>query len=203
MKKIIIIVSVLCLLGIGYGIITVATRAGKEPVKILVLPQDAVVAIEGEAAKNGQTIYLEPGEYLVTAERSGFSDYSEVYSVIEAQDNIIDFALTPNSEEGSNYIRDNQSLYLEFEDRSGTRAREEGEEFADKNPIILDLPYESFFFTIGYRIDPDNIEDEEIIIEIDAKEGYKNAALQQLRNFGYNPTEYNINFRDHRNPFDE
>ena len=40
-----------------------------------------------------------------------------------------------------------------------------------------------------------------IIIEIDAREGYRQAALYKIRELGYDPTDLTINFRGYENPF--
>jgi hypothetical protein len=73
--------------------------------------------------------------------------------------------------------------------------------FADENPIINDLPYENLIYSIGYRIDPSDPSHNSIILTIDAPEGTRNAAVQQIRDMGYDPTEYKIEFKDYKNPF--
>lgn len=203
MKKVFVLIVLLLFIGIGYGMYISLERSGKEPVRVFVLPQDAVVTVGEKTTKNNQTIYLEPGEYSLNAKRDGFSDYSDTVRIVSSKENIIDFALSPNSEEASNYVKENEGLYLAFEDRSGERAIQEGIRFSELNTITRDLPHKSLFFSIGYRLDPLDPKEESIIIEIDANEGYKNGAIQYIRNLGYNPTEYNINFRNHRNPFNE
>lgn len=190
------------LLAITYSLYISTSRSGKIAVEFDFMPDDAEVLIDNSVAKNRAVKYLEPGEYSVTASREGFADYDDVYFVNE-NNNVILISLAPQSETAFDYIAENEELYLEFEDRGGEIAVQEGIRFSEVNPITRDLPYSTFFFTIGYRLDQSDPNQDSIIIEIDAEEGYKNTALQHLRNLGYNPTEYNINFRNHRNPFDE
>lgn len=201
--SIIFVIGALILLPLlAYLTYTSETRSDKIAVQVSVLPEDAEVVVNDIDTRNSRTVYLDPGEYIVSATRDGFSSYTETHRINE-QENVIDFILLPESQEADDYISQNEDLYLAFEDRSGERAVQDGIRFSDTNPITRDLPYSTFFFTIGYRLDPSDPSEESIIVEIDAGEGYKNTALQHLRNLGYNPTEYNINFRNHRNPFNE
>lgn len=202
--RLLVSLSIIAIVVFGYiaFILLMGNRSDGIAVEVRFLPEDAEVMVNSENVKNDSIKRLGAGEYTVTAQRDGFIDYEQVFT-INSQNSFIDFAMTPESEEAFEYIAQNNELYLDFEDRSGERAVLDGERFRDINPIVLELPYETFFFTIGYRVDPQDPNQENIIIEIDAGEGYKNPALQQIRNWGYDPTTLNINFINHRNPFDE
>lgn len=198
---IIIIVTFCFFVGLVLWFFTTREPNNGEHVEVLFLPKDAVVEINNQNVKYGQVIQLNPGEYEVAAERDGFLDFDDVFQIFKDKSNYIDFTMSPSTEEGLNYVKENENLYLDFEDRSGERAIEQGITFSEINPITRDLPERTFFYSIGYRINPDDDSNQSIIIEVDASPGYKNAAIQHIENLGYNPAELHIVFRNHRNPF--
>lgn len=59
------------------------------------------------------------------------------------------------------------------------------------------LPYFNPLYSITYSEDSDS----NIIIDIDAYEGYRNAAVNKIYEFGYNPANFIINF-NYNNPFE-
>ena len=87
-------------------------------------------------------------------------------------------------------------------DKITTEALEkEQTNLAEANPVIKKLPIKNFIYSIGYRAD--SSKENSIIVEIDAPKGYKNAAINEIRKAGFDPSKLNINFRDYANPFTE
>src|SRR5690606_12422556 len=109
--------------------------------------------------------------------------------------------MSPNSEAAMKLARENEDAYMEAQAAGERAAAEIGKTFNDKNPIARHLPYKTFFYSIGYRMDPTDPSGNSIIIEIDAPEGYRQSALYRIRQLGYDPTDFTINFRDYENPF--
>lgn len=64
---------------------------------------------------------------------------------------------------------------------------------------VESLPYENALYTIRYQQTSDDRLDKESIV-ITAYNGYKTAAVEQLYEFGMNPTDYKISFES-ENPF--
>jgi hypothetical protein len=110
-------------------------------------------------------------------------------------------ALEAVSESALEWARKNEKLYLAYEGRAGERANAEGEEFSKVNPITSKLPYENFLYTLGYRADTTDSSGNSIIVEIDAPAEYRRAALKKIRDLGYDPTDFKINFRNYESPF--
>ena len=188
----------------GYFVYTTISRSGKSPVTINAAPNDADITL-GDTKLRPGTHYLEPGNYHVKATKDGFAPYETDITLPEdaTEPQIVSIALEPLSEEAQQYAIDNQEQYQTVEAAAGTEYHREGEEFIDKNPITADLPVSTMLYTIGYKLDPDDPSEQSIIIEIDAARGYRNAAVGELRDMGYNPTDFKINFREYKNPFNE
>lgn len=186
---------------VGVAIYIVTTRAGKEPVEVYLLPSDTQLTANGKPLHAG-TAYLAPGEYEIKAERGGFKTETKKVTIVSPNTLSIDIALDPQSESAAQWAKDNEQLYLDFEGRKGIRANQEGETFSTLNPITSVIPYENLLYTIGYRADPTDPSGNTIIIEIDSMNGYRNAAINKIRDLGYDPTDFKIQFRDYESPFD-
>lgn len=180
---------------------TIMTRIGKEPVTVRLIPNDARLVINGEQIREG-TAYLKPGMYTFEASRDGFETVKRSVIVGKPNSAEIDVALTPISDSAIKWQNENKKLYFEYEGRAGVHASQKGEVFTAVNPITSRLPYDTLLYTIGYRADPSDTSGNSIIIEIDAMSGYRNAAIKKIRDFGFNPTNFKIIFRDYESPFD-
>lgn len=185
---------------IGYGIYLQTTRAGKIAVTVMTTPRDAQVHIDGREVALG-TIYLEPDRtYTVTFHKEGFQD-ATLQKHISSSDNSILQNLVPVSDEATKWAEENPEDYRKVEEEGGRSANQKGLTFREKNPIVESLPYENFIYSIGYYADTSDPSGNSIIISIDAPEGTRNAAVQQITDLGYDPTDYKIEFNDYRNPF--
>lgn len=199
-KVISIIIVLLIVVGIGYMVYQQLSNRGKIAVTVSVVPADAKVTVDGNAVHTG-TIYLIPDKkYTISVKKEGFSDYSQTQYIDQSRDSII-AALAPASDEAKKWADTNGSAYSEIQTIGGDAASKRGIDFSDRNPITADLPYENLLYTIGYQTDTNDPSGNSIILTIDAMEGYRNAAVQQIRDLGYEPTDFKIIFRDYKNPF--
>lgn len=186
---------------IGYFVYRTITTQGKVAVEIIAVPSDAILTLNGEKVSNG-TVYLKAGEYTIKATKNGYADFSSAASVVDGvSDQIIAAPLTPESDEAEKWASEHQDDYLNLEGRAGESAQKQGEEFQEKNPIVKRLPSNSLLYSIGYKADTSDPTGNSIIIEIDAEEGYRQAAIYQISQWGYNPADFKINFRNYKNPF--
>lgn len=200
-RKLTITAAVVVFLGVlGYGIYLAISRAGKEPVTVYLTPSDTILTANGEQIPSG-TAFLKPGVYTLEASRSGFGSYKSSFTVRQPNTAEIDIALSATSQSAREWQMKHQDLYLAKERREGQRATKRGEEFALANPITTKLPYKNLIYTIGYRVDPTDPSDKSIILEIDASSGYRSGALQKIRDLGYDPTDFKINFKNYTSPF--
>jgi hypothetical protein len=199
--KIISFLIIFILLGlIGFGFYLSVSRAGKEPVVIRLIPEDTILTINGERYHPG-TAYIKPGTYNVHAERDGFETFEGSITVGQPNTTQIDYALNPVSEEAMRWRDENLNLYLAQEGRSGAKSVEIGQQFREQFPITTNLPFRNFIYSIGYRLKNVDNPSDGIIIEITAITGSREAALNKIRELGFDPTDYEINFNNYENPF--
>lgn len=189
-------------LGLALGVYFIALniyRADKLKVIVNTVPNTAEIYFNDQSLSKG-THYLKPGYYKVKVSEDGFLPYEEPIEINQPSQ-IVNIALTPDTNEASAWLKENEEQYLEYEQLAGQQANQEGEVIRDKNPIINNLPFKNLLFTIGYRADPSDPSGQSIIIEIDTAEGYRQSAIVAIERWGYDPAELNITFRNYQNPF--
>lgn len=199
--KIAIIVIALAIVGlIVYGIYQGITGGGKIAVTINAIPDDAKITINNNSV-GASTTYLLPNQtYTVKATKDGFADYSAT-QYIDATNHVITVEMTAVSDAAKQWEQDNQSKYQSVEGLAGAQANATGEAFTAKNPITTALPLDNMIYTIGYRNDPSDPSGNSIILTVEAPLGYRNSAIEGIRNLGYDPTQFKIQFNDYTNPF--
>lgn len=199
-KNIVIAISVIIfLIIISYVIYLAIDRNGKVAITVNVLPQDALVTFNGKDIGKG-TVYVVPGTYSIKASKSGFADFT-ASEYLDHSGQIVTLLLDAQTVEAKKWMQDHQDTYAEFEGKAGEQANTRGDDFQKKNPITGILPYSNLIYTIGYKADPADPSGNSIIIEIDASDGYRQSALFQITQWGYNPADFKINFRNYKNPF--
>lgn len=197
---------VVAIVGIGfvgivvYSIYTTISRTGKESVKVYIIPEDAQVTANGQKINSG-TAYLEAGKYTIEGKKDGFENYKEEVTIGSPNKEIVDVALPAVSDSAKEWAKKNQKLYLEREGRGGERARERGDEFHKLNPITTKLPVSNVLYTISYTMDPTDSSGNSIILQVTAPGGYREGVLNKIRDLGYDPTNFKINFKIYENPF--
>lgn len=193
-KYIILALSILCAAMLLLIVSTVIGRAGKTAVSFVVSPDETQIEFNNQKITGSRTIYLKPGTYSFKATRNGFKENTIQTTVRDKPVRVV-FALTPTGEVS-------KSTNAPKIDKITTEALEkEQTKLAEANPIIKKLPIKNFIYSIGYRAD--SSKENGIIVEIDAPKGYKNAAINEIRKAGFDPSKLNINFRDYANPFTE
>lgn len=176
---------------------TVIGRAGKTAVSFVVSPDETQIEFNNQKITGSRTVYLKPGEYSFKATRDGFRE-NTIQTTIKDKPIRIVFALAPTGKVSKSEKSTNASKI----DKITTEALEkEQTKLAEANPVIKKLPIKNFIYSIGYRAD--SSKENGIIVEIDAPKGYKNAAINEIRKAGFDPSKLNINFRDYANPFTE
>jgi hypothetical protein len=181
--------------------ITTVSHQGKLPVRVYLLPQDAKLTVDGSPISAG-TAYLAPGSHVTVIGRDGYTTQtvSVFFSASQAVRSI-DIALAPVSPDAKAWVDAHKDLYTAREARGGTNSRVFGQNFQANNPIVKQLPFSNYLFTIGYVIDQSDPTGQSIIIKIDADPGYRNGAIDQIRAFGFDPTDFNIQFNNYKDPF--
>lgn len=166
---------------------------------VYIVPADAVATIDGQPLKPGNQ-KIPAGDHDIVVRKYGFTDYQQTTTINDTR-TTIDVALIPESGEAIAWAEANADLYRLKESRASKLLSQSGKAFSDDNPIVSHLPIDNMVYTIGYRRASSDPTSNAIIIEIDAIKGYRNGAIQKIKDLGFNPAEFTITFRDYRNPF--
>ena len=183
-----------------YGIVIYTSRINTVPVFLLVSPNKAEITVENKKIIGSQIIYLEPGIYDFKASRDGFKRETVHIEVKKDKPLRIVFSLIPITQEAIKELK-SPSRGAEIDKITTDKLVDEQKALEDANPIIKKLPIKNLIYSIGYRVDP-NIPNG-IIIEIDTIEGYRNAAINKIKEQGFDPSKLNIVFRNYANAFKE
>ena len=196
-KYIILALSILCAAMLLLIVSTVIGRAGKTAVSFVVSPDEVQIEFNDQKITGSKTVYLKPGEYSFKATRDGFRE-NTIQTTVKDKPVRVVFTLIPTG----NVSKSEKSTNASKIDKITTEALEkEQTKLAEANPVIKKLPIKNFIYSIGYRAD--SSKENSIIVEIDAPKGYKNAAVNEIKRAGFDPSKLNINFRDYANPFTE
>lgn len=198
-KKLVLVLMTMLFLSIGLAIYFTLTKTNGVATDVYIVPADSSATIDGTTLRPG-TQGIAAGKHEVVVRKFGFADYKETLTIDDTHTSI-DVALTPVSAEAKDWADKNQALYTAREARASVLINAAGEKFSQDNPIVNELPIDNLVYEIGYRRTSSDPNDNSIIIEIDAMKGYRNGAIKKIKDLGYNPADYVINFRDYRNPF--
>lgn len=183
-----------------YSIATAISHIGKVKLYVRTVPSDAVIMIGTTQVGNGD-FYTESGTYPVTVNRSGFTTFkSEIIVTDQKDQNVLAVSLTPNNEEGKKWADAHQGDYKANERYGGVQAKQTGQYIAQQNPIINELPYQDPYYKIAYR--STNNKDITLTISTESPR-YRYQAVQKIREMGYDPTDFIIDFTDYKNPLGE
>lgn len=199
-RKLIIILGVVIFTGFFTLLsITIFYRSGKVSVSLNALPSDSIITLNNVPVKPGTT-YVTPGTYKIVAKKNGFADFQRTIAVGEGNPATINATLIPVSEDAKKWALEHKDEYADFSILDKSLAKTKDNRAANDNPITEKLPYKNLLYNITYRPDETDQSGNRIVIEIDASRAYRSAALFQIRKWGYDPTDYRIEFRGYTNP---
>lgn len=199
-KRRIVIISILCIAAlVVWGTVTYISRIGKIGVTISTVPYNADVRVNNTPAHGG-TYWLTPGTYTVAASKDGFmSTEKRVVVSTSKKQNVVAMALTPQSDAAKQWADQHQSEYKNNEIYGAIEARENGAAFKELNPITKLLPYTDPYYEISYRRGSNDTITITIITE---SPRYRYYAVEKLRELGYEPTDFAIEFTNFKNPLE-
>lgn len=198
-RQIIVLGSSLLAILIIWSTILFISHIGKLPVVIKTVPDNATIHINSSSASNG-TMWLTPGKYTVTVDSEGFVSRKETLVVTNIKkQNVVAVALAPSSESAKEWATKHSQDYKDIEQYGSIEANNNGLYIAKAHPITNVLPIEDPYYQIRYTI----TDDDTVSITIATPSPrYRYYALQKIRDLGYNPTDYRIEFVDFKNPLE-
>lgn len=199
-KKIICGILLLFTLIIIWAVIDNISRIGKIPVVVSVFPGDAKTIINNQSYGNG-THWLTPGVYKLTSDKEGFETVREtvVISKMKSQ-NVIAISLAPQSSDAKEWASKRVEELRNNEMYGSIEAISNREYVKQSNPIVAKLPYIDPYFKIRYVMNDDlSIT---LIIHTPSPR-YRFYAVEKIRDLGYDPVDFIIQFKDFNNPLGE
>ncbi len=177
------------------------SRSGKTAVIIDVAPSDSTVTVDGKEVGAGK-IYFSPGNYSFNASRPYFEDDKVSVSVkAKGGEVFVDLLPEAKSDEAKLFLEENPDVQAAREVVGGHRANSKGLQIEKQTPLITKLPFTSIDgpFTIDYGPSPTRKNGTFLIVSDSSPEG-RVAALKWIRQQGYDPTDFEIQFDDFVNP---
>lgn len=178
-----------------------SSKENKTAVQIMSVPQDITLFVNDKKVSSS-VLYLTPGDHIIKGEKKGFKGYEYRITTKEGQKNAdtLFFVLSPESNEAKKWADKNKKAYSEIEAKAGEDAQISGESLVDKYPILKKIPYRSSLYDIDYK----KLENsDEITVQITAATAIsRQVAIERIRQWGYDPSDYLIEFRAYSNPFD-
>jgi len=183
-----------------WSILVIAGRAGKVAVTVSAVPQDAVVTFSGTNQGSGTT-WLQPGDYTVVAKKDGFAAITrQVRITSDKSQNVVALSLSPESDSAKKWATDHAIDYQKNEIYGQIEANSNGEYFTKLHPITTKLPFTDPYFKIAYTVD----KGQSITLTISTPSPrYRFYAIEKIREFGYDPTDFTIIFKDFHNPLEQ
>lgn len=206
-NKVIGLVTVLAI-GLVTAFLVLTLNKSQQNTEIIVVPNDSLVEIKGNDGslikKTGaSSLSLKPGNYEITAQKEGFLAKSTQLNISEdSEKQTIVLLLEPSSQEAKDWAQKNNKQYLEAEGRAGELDQISGEKFRSENKITSSLPYNGGFYRIDYGIDRKNNNSFKLVITGDTP-NLRQVAIEKIRELGYNPSDYIIEFKGVKNIFPE
>lgn len=198
-RRIITIVAVVFVAIVAIFTVTSIEHMGKVPVYVSTVPNDATVRFDNNSVGNG-TQWMPAGTYTVTVQKEGFETVKRTVIVDDKKSqNVIAASLIAVSSDAKKWADDHATDYRKNEAYGAIEASVNGDYFTQRNPITTKLPYVDPYFTLGY-VSHDN---QTISLTIETPSPrYRYFAIEKLRQLGYDPTDFDIIFKDFHNPLD-
>lgn len=152
-RTILIILSVGAILGLfGWAVFSSLRHRGETMVKIIVVPEDSKITVDGAQSKSG-TVYLKPGKHEIKASRQYFTDVTKNVDTKDLKSGQEIYLLPGiDSPEAIKWLNDHPEVQEMREAVGGAQAAANSETIAEKYPFITNLPYRTLDFQVDYSI---------------------------------------------------
>lgn len=160
----------------------------------VVVPDDAVMTIDGKKAAINKKIGVATGERTVTVKRTGFKEQTQKFTSKRGESNELRFFLEPVSAEAFKWLKDHPEQAHLAESLASQDFDKQAEATAKRTPLINDLPFIDQFYRIDYGMSekhPDDPTAIAIYIRYWSEQG-KADALEWIKFKGYDPDKLEI-----------
>jgi hypothetical protein len=179
---------------VSVGVFGYALTRPQANTEVRLVPNDAVLELDGNTKVKEGTLYIEPGEHRIKASRDGFKTVEQTFTSSDTSSVKLAFSLVPNSKVGTTYLKEHPDEQTEREEISGERYNLGIKNLAKNYPITQMLPHNGEGFSVGYgqsQLSPEDTNKIALSIELDTL-NQKDRALNWIRYSGYNPADFEI-----------
>lgn len=193
-NRVIVLITLIFLVVFILILVPSLNKKGKVRVELVLAPPVAEITVDGVIQKK-QTLYLAPGSHTFKARLDEFEENTQVVNI--QQPTTVRLLLTPQTAKAKELADKYEEIYSEAEAAAGEEASNAGSDFIQKNPIATKLPRIRDY----YRIDYAN-KSGKFVVQITANNSLgRRVALEQIKDWGYDPADYIIEFPNLINPF--
>lgn len=201
-KKIVLGVFVLVLLLIGFTVLNSSKHKGTTKIDIHVIPEDSQIKVDGVVSD--KVTYLNAGNHKFEAHKEGWADAIQTIEIkAEEKQRNVYLVPAPNSKEVSDWLNKNPKVQQQRETFGSINFEVNGTQVSKKYPLVVKLPYIDRYFRIDYGVgvkSKDQATSTAIYIRASSAEN-RQMALNWIRQQGFDPTDYEIVFKNFNNPF--
>jgi hypothetical protein len=176
---------------------------GNAELNIEVVPTDSKIEINGSRTSSG-IVRIKEGSYTVTVNRDGFAEQKVNVEISQHEEKYIGVALEPNHPSTKDWYERNVNDRKLAEGLSSRTYDEASKNLMFNYPLFRQLPTLEQDFTISYGVsmhDPDNPERYALHI-LAASPLLRSAAIDWVKQQGYDPTDYEFYFEQLNNIFE-
>ncbi|MEO8104918.1 MAG: hypothetical protein ABI602_01110 [Candidatus Saccharibacteria bacterium] len=154
-----------------------------------VIPSDAIVQLDGKTQPLSQTYKTGRGPHALSISRAGFTPLKTTFSGDRTGSEL--FTLDPNSAVGYDWLQNHPDQELAREGAGGAAFEKSSTALSSQNPLVKMLPFK----LSNLRIDYGTVDKRLIIYVSAAAPADRLEAIQLIRGFGYDPSDYVIVFK--------
>lgn len=196
--KIVLLSAILICAVVGALLAIFVPRSGKVGIKIVVLPPDSTLTIDGKRSHAG-TIYLTKTTHTLTASRQYFNTVSQKINVATYNPSqTVYMNPSPDSDQAIQYLKDHPDVQAKREAAAGDIAGRAQDQL-NKDEILKHLPYTGpgFEYEVDYGAtgQPDGSQKVTLYIQANTDQA-KQDALAWIKSQGSNPDKFTIVYQN-------
>lgn len=181
-----IIIGIITFIGLVLGL--GALLFSHQSYSFSVIPSDATVKLDGKQQPLSKVYKTGSGKHPLVISRSGFASLTTTFSGDQSGSEL--FTLDPVSAEGYNWLQSHPDQEMAREAAGGAAFARNSDKLSTQNPLIKMLPFKLSNLRIDY-----GTQDSQLKIYVTAASpADRLEAIQLIRGFGYDPSDYIIVF---------
>jgi len=193
-RKLVILIAAALVTVLGLAVINFVGRYGKIAVKVVLVPADSTLTIDGKKSRAG-TIYFSKKKHTLVAKRQYFTTATKTvdFSSYKSSQTLY-LTPSPDSQAALNYLTAHPDAQAQRESIAGVRAGVAQQQLS-KDKLLTFLPYTAagFEYVVDYSTDgqPDGSQKVTIYIEANTDQA-KQDALAWIKSKKIDPSSLTI-----------